>query len=96
LYVATRMAVWQSEQGREVDAPEGSIAVFSRWSSVLLFLALAVLLWWIYDSFRLPPGVEGKGPQDWLPWISLAGAVLSLITGLIGLISKLIELRHKT
>jgi purine-cytosine permease-like protein len=69
--------------------------VFRRWSSILAFLALAVILWWVYESLRLPPGVEAKGPEDWLPWLSLAASVVSLLTGLVGLAAKILELRQK-
>ena len=69
--------------------------MFRRWSSILVFLGLAVILWWIYKSLRLPPGVEGKGPEEWEPWLALAGSIVALLTGLVGLAAKLLELRQK-
>jgi purine-cytosine permease-like protein len=69
--------------------------VLRHWSSILALLALAVILWWAYQSLRLPPGVEAKGPEGWLPWLSLAGSVVSLLTGLVGLAAKILELRQK-
>ncbi len=69
--------------------------MFRRWSSILAFLVLAIVLWWIHQSLRLPPGIEGKGPDEWLPWLSLAASVVSLLTGLVGLAVKLLELRQK-
>ena len=66
-----------------------------RWSTIIALLILAAILWWVYQSIRLPPGVESKGPQDWLPWLSLAVSVVSLLTGLIGLATKVLELRQK-
>jgi purine-cytosine permease-like protein len=63
--------------------------------SIAAFFVLAVLLWWVYTSTRLPPGVETKGPSDWIPWVSLAGSIVSLITGLITLALKIIEVRQK-
>jgi hypothetical protein len=61
---------------------------------IALFIVAAVL-WWGYENTRLPPGVEAKGAQDWIPWISLAGSVVSLITGLVTLGLKVIEIRKQ-
>jgi len=58
-----------------------------------LFIAAGVL-WAVYLQIRVPPGVEAKGPTDWLPWISLAGAIISFISGVVGLISKLVDLKR--
>lgn len=69
--------------------------MFRRWFSILALLVLAAVLWWLHQSLRLPPGVEGKGPEAWLPWLSLVASVVSLITGLVGLAIKLLELRQK-
>lgn len=66
-----------------------------RTATVVAFFVLAAVLWWVFQSTRLPPDVEVKGPQDWLPWVSLAGSAVSLITGLVTLGLKLIELRQK-
>ncbi len=41
------------------------------------------------------PGVEAKGPQDWVPWVSLAGSMVSLATAIVTLGLKLIEMRQK-
>ena len=69
--------------------------MLGRWSTILVLLVVAAVSWWIYGSSRLPPGVESKGPEDWLPWLSLAVSVVSLLTGLVGLATKLLELRQK-
>lgn len=66
-----------------------------RTAVVIGLFVLAVVLWWIFQSTRLPPDVESKGPQDWLPWVSLAGSVVSLVTAFVTLGLKLIELRQK-
>ena len=44
---------------------------------ITAFFIVAAVLWWGYENTRLPPGVEGKGAQDWVPWISLAAAQTS-------------------
>ena len=59
------------------------------------FLLGAALLW-VYFSIRLPPGIEAKGgAESWGPWISLAAALVSLLTGLATLGLKVLELRLK-
>jgi hypothetical protein len=63
--------------------------------AIIAFFVLGAVLWWIYQHNRLPPGIEAKGPQDWIPWVSLAGSIISLMTGSITLGLKLIELRQK-
>jgi hypothetical protein len=63
-------------------------------SIVVLFL-MAAVLWFFYDYTRLPPGLEAKGAQDWIPWVSLTGSVVSLITGVITLGLKVTEVRDK-
>jgi hypothetical protein len=60
---------------------------------IVLFFVLAAILLLAYFQTRLPPGVEAKGPSDWLPWISLAGAVISFVTGVLTLGLKVAELR---
>ena len=67
----------------------------SPWVIMVCFLLGAVLLW-IYFSMRLPAGVETKGGADSVvPWVSLAGATVSLLTGVATLWLKLLELRLK-
>jgi hypothetical protein len=63
---------------------------------IITCLLLGAVLLWLYFDTRLPPGVEAKGDTDsWLPWISLAGAFVSLLTGVATLALKLLELRAK-
>jgi hypothetical protein len=63
---------------------------------IIVLFMLSALLWWVYDSSRLPPGVEAKGgPEVWIPWVSLVGSIISLITGLVTLSLKIIEIRQK-
>jgi hypothetical protein len=60
---------------------------------IALAFVLAAVFWAIYLHFRLPVGIEAKGPTDWMPWISLAASVVSLLTGIVGLLLKIQELR---
>jgi hypothetical protein len=47
---------------------------------------VSVCLWGVYLQIKLPSGVEAKGPaDDILPWVTLAGSIVSLLTGLVGL-----------
>lgn len=49
----------------------------------------------IFYLQQLPPeGVEPKGDEMTLAWVSLAIAILSLLTAVVGLIQKVVELRH--
>jgi hypothetical protein len=67
-----------------------------RPSTILAFFIGAILLWWVYETTRLPSGIEAKGgAQDWLPWLSLAGSVISLLTGLLTLVLKVVEIGKK-
>jgi hypothetical protein len=60
------------------------------WIGAAFILSFA--LWLIYRRISLPPGVEAKGPTDWLPWLSLAGSIVSLLTGIVGLIGEIRKL----
>jgi purine-cytosine permease-like protein len=61
---------------------------------IVLLFVLAAVLWWVFQSTRLPPGLESKGPENWMPWLSLAGSIVSLLTGVVTLGLKLTETRR--
>ena len=61
---------------------------------ILFFIAAAALLW-TYVNERPPQGIEVKGPQDWTPWVSLAGSIVSFFAGLVTLGLKIAEVRSK-
>jgi purine-cytosine permease-like protein len=73
----------------------GGTRMLRRPIVIVALLVLAAVLWWVHQSTRLPPGVETKGPQDWVPWVSLAGSIASFATALVTLGLKLIEVRQK-
>jgi hypothetical protein len=57
-------------------------------------LVIGAAALWLYYFTRLPPGIEAKGDAErLLPWMSLAGAVVSLLTGIVSLGLKVVELR---
>jgi hypothetical protein len=61
---------------------------------IALFFVAAILLWWVFEITRPLPGVESKGgPESWIPWLSLAASIVSLLTGIVTLVLKLIEMR---
>lgn len=62
---------------------------------ILGLLILNPLLWWAYFATRLPPGLEPKGElSEVIPWLSLAGAIVSLITGVVTLALEIIKLKQ--
>jgi hypothetical protein len=62
---------------------------------IAFLFVLAVLFWAAFEMTRLPPGLEPKGTvSELVPWISLAGATVSLASALITLMLKLIELKR--
>ncbi len=68
--------------------------MWRRPSFIVLLFILAAVLWWVFQSTRLPPGLESKGPENWMPWLSLAGSIVSLLTGVVTLGLKLTETRR--
>jgi len=71
-----------------------------RYLWILAAFAVTGFFWIIYLQTKLPPGVEAKGPTDnILPWVTLASSIISLMTGLVGLLtvifSKLVEFKAR-
>jgi hypothetical protein len=66
-----------------------------RWPLIVAaLLVLAAIRLWLFLATRPIPGVEPKGdPATWLPWVSLAGSIVSLLAGLVTLALKVIEMR---
>jgi hypothetical protein len=70
--------------------------IMLRVIQILFFFLLAALLWWAFQITKPLPGVEPKGgPESWMPWLSLAGSIVSLLTAIITLALKLMETRKK-
>jgi hypothetical protein len=66
-----------------------------RLGGVLFLFIVSALLWWAYVATSLPPGVESKGDSsDWIPWLSLAGAIVSFLTGLVTLSLEVLKLKQ--
>ncbi len=63
---------------------------------IIIALLVAVVGFALYVIYRVPPGVVPKSPSaESIAWLALATGVLSLLTSIVGLIQKLIELSHK-
>lgn len=63
--------------------------------AVILGTLVVGLLALAYYVMQLPPeGVETMGEAETMSWISLAVAVVGLLTSLVGLIQKIVDLRH--
>lgn len=61
--------------------------------SVLLVFGVVGL--WYYFSLQPPSDVEAKSETSgtWGQWLTLAMSSISLLTGLVGLLQKIIELK---
>jgi hypothetical protein len=63
---------------------------------IAALFAVAALLWWLFEILRPIPGLETKGPaEDLIPWLTLAGSLVSLLTGIVSLSLKIAEARHR-
>jgi hypothetical protein len=48
----------------------------------------------LFFTYRVPPGVAPKGGSaETIAWLGLAAAVASMLTAIIGLIQRILELR---
>ena len=58
--------------------------------------AITVLSTLVYFQYRIPPGVTPQGNNgETVAWISLATAIVSMITAIVGLLQKVIESRDR-
>ena len=57
-------------------------------------IILSVAAFSIFDRYRIPSGVTPMGDSgETIAWIALATAIVSMITAIIGLVQKLVEVR---
>ncbi len=63
--------------------------------TIVVALVIGIAAFWLYSGMQQPAGIEAKGDDDTLTlrWLTLAISVVSLLTGVVGLIQKVIELR---
>jgi hypothetical protein len=68
--------------------------MLKRWSFILVGAVVGLVGLWVYLAYRTPPGVEPMGEtSETIAWVALATSVVSLLTALIGLAQKFLELR---
>lgn len=62
---------------------------------IVALLVLAAGLTWYYYDTRPLAGTVGKGELDTSAIISIAGAVISLLTALFGMVTKYLDYKMK-
>jgi uncharacterized membrane protein len=60
---------------------------------IVVFLVVFVISVYLYMSNQLPPGVEPKGNETTIAVTSLITAIISLLGGVVTLITKIVELK---
>jgi len=69
-------------------------SVLARSWMLALLAIIAVGGLYLFYAYRIPPGVAPKGDaNETIALIGLASAVVSMITAVVGLAQKLLELR---
>jgi H+/Cl- antiporter ClcA len=63
---------------------------------IIVLTLIALVSGWYFLATQPPPGIETKGGDQIVAWISLATSIASLSTALVTLVLKLLEINHKT
>jgi hypothetical protein len=67
--------------------------MLKRPTVIVIAMLVAVAGFVLYVKYRVPPGVAPKSDAaETLAWLGLATSVVSLLTAIVGLMQKLIEL----
>lgn len=63
--------------------------------AIIAAFVIGITALWFYSNMQPPAGIESKGNDDTLilQWLTLAISVTSLLTGIAGLIQKILQLR---
>jgi len=61
---------------------------------IAVAVAVSIAAFWLYARLAPPEGVEPKGDEQTLPWVTLATAIVSLLTAIVGLVEKLVARRR--
>lgn len=68
------------------------VLMLKKTAVIILLVILAIILFYVYDYYKLPEGVEVKsGNQETIAWVSLATSIVSLLTAVVGLVQKILE-----
>ena len=63
---------------------------------ILSAALLAGAAFFVFDRYREPAGVAAMGDgTETIAWIALATAIVSMITAIIGLVQKILEIRTR-
>jgi len=60
---------------------------------IIILLVITVVACYVYFSNKLPPGVEPKGSEVTVAWISLLTGIVSLLGTVLTLVLKIIEIK---
>lgn len=70
--------------------------MLKKTSVIVFFLLLAVVLYFVYQYYKVPEGVTPMSDSaEHIAMISLMTAVVSLLTSLVGLAVKIIDMNKK-
>jgi len=59
---------------------------------IISLFILSIILFYLYNLYKIPEGITPQGDDsEIIAWVSLATAVVSMITALIGLIKQIVE-----
>ena len=62
-------------------------------TSIIFFLLLSIVLYFVYDWLKIPEGIAPKGDSTvMVATLALITSIVTLLTAIVGLIQKLIEL----
>ncbi len=62
----------------------------------LIALGIGLVSLYIYFQYRVPEGIEPMSDSaNTIAWVSLATAVVGLLTGVVSLVKAVIEMRAK-
>ena len=65
--------------------------------AIIFFLVLAIVLYVVYQSLRLPDGVtpQSSSSDELIAWLTIGAAIISFLTAIVGLIEKIIDWRNR-
>lgn len=80
----------------DVDLNKRGVVLIRRPLFIGGAFATAVLCTLVYYQYRIPPGVAPQSDNgETIAWISLATAIVSMITAIVGLLQKVLESRGR-
>lgn len=72
------------------------MSLAKRLSVIICSLLIAAIGWYFYFKIRIPTGVTPQSDgSETVAWIALATGIIGLLTAIVGLIQRLIEVSKK-